>query len=96
MDTLLQDLRYGLRLLAREPIVTLVVVLCLAPGIGANSAGAAALSRLMTSVIADLPDLEPIIFIAFFVLLARISLLASYLPARRALKVDPMAILRRE
>src|SRR5713226_10633821 len=38
IETILQDVRYGLRILARTPVITAVAILSLALGIGANTA----------------------------------------------------------
>ena len=56
MDTLLQDVRYGIRLLARAPGFTIVTVLALAVGIGANSTIVSIGNAL---VIRPLPVREP-------------------------------------
>jgi len=55
-----------------------------------------ALGRMMTGALFGVIALEPLTFVEFTLLLTGIALLAGYLPARRAAKVDPMTALRCE
>jgi putative ABC transport system permease protein len=52
------------------------------------------LSRLMASVLFGVVALEYALLIGFVALLAGVAFLSSYVPARRATKVDPMIALR--
>jgi len=64
----------------------------LAVGIG----GALAAGRLMESLLHELKPRDPAIFAATAALLAAVTLLACYIPARRAARLDPMRALRYE
>lgn len=65
-------------------------------GILFGLAGAAVGTRLISSVLYDVPGLDPLTFISVAVLLIAVGLLSCYVPARRAMKVDPMVALRYE
>jgi hypothetical protein len=65
-------------------------------GLGVGIALAAFVSRLMTSFLFGVSALDPLAFVGASAFLAAVALLASYLPARRATKVDPTIALRYE
>ena len=65
-------------------------------GIGLGLIGALALSRVLSGLLFNLSPTDPATLARVAALLTAVALLASYLPARQATRVDPLLTLRSE
>ncbi|HXB72637.1 MAG TPA: ABC transporter permease [Candidatus Acidoferrales bacterium] len=64
-------------------------------GVAAGLAGALALTRFLGSLLFHVKATDPATFLAVALILTAVALLATYIAARRAARIDPMAALRR-
>ena len=83
----------------RQAVLRMVVArglgLALA-GLAFGLAGAFAATRLMAGLLFEIQPSDPATFVSTALVLAAVAILASYLPARRATRIEPMSALRYE
>jgi ABC-type antimicrobial peptide transport system permease subunit len=79
-----------LRLVLRKGLMWTLI------GIGIGIAAAFALTRFMSSLLFEVSASDPLTFAIVPFVLIVVALLACYIPARRATKVDPLVALRYE
>lgn len=82
---------------ARRDVVTVVMrqgMTMVAAGVVAGLAGALAITRVMRSLLFGVSPTDPLVFTAIVVLLAATAAAATYVPARRASRLDPLTMLR--
>jgi predicted permease len=82
--------RDALKMVVRQGMLLALI------GVGLGLAGALALTRVMKSLLFNVSANDPATFVGVALLLVAVALIASYLPARRATKVDPLQALREE
>ncbi|MEW6234485.1 MAG: ABC transporter permease [Candidatus Omnitrophota bacterium] len=83
----------------RNEIMKMVVRQVMKPtliGVGLGLLGAFAITRVISNMLYGITPMDPITYFVVFVVLNGVTLLACYLPARRAARVDPMTALRCE
>ncbi|UCG58016.1 MAG: ABC transporter permease [Phycisphaerales bacterium] len=83
----------------RYDVLRLVIkrgLILVAVGLVVGLAGAFALTRVISSLLYNVTPTDPLTFVCVSLLLAGIALLACYIPANRATRIDPMTALRYE
>jgi putative ABC transport system permease protein len=65
-------------------------------GVAVGLVGAALLTRLIGTLLYDVSATDAVTFASYSAALVLVGLLASYLPARRAARIDPVTMLRQQ
>jgi len=83
----------------RSDILRIVLgegALIVVAGVGAGLFGSVMLTRFLQTMLFEIKPTDPVTFTALTILLAGVALMASFIPARRASRIDPLVALRHE
>jgi putative ABC transport system permease protein len=69
---------------------------CAVPGLALGLFSALAGTRLLSTMLFEVKPNDPFVYLAVAVLVSTVALVAAYVPARRAARIDPVAALRQE
>ena len=79
-----------LALILREGLLLTLV------GLTVGLTGSVFVTRMMRALLYGVSSTEPMVFLVIAVLLLAVALLACWIPARRAMRLDPLEALRRD
>jgi putative ABC transport system permease protein len=96
----LREIGIRLALGGTRPAILRMIVIsawrAIAPGLVVGATAASVATRVLSGVLYGTSPTDPAVFAAVAVTLAGVASVASYLPARRAARVDPIAVLRQQ
>ena len=81
---------------SRRAFISAISTSLVMAGVVAGLIGALLVTRLMTNVVYGVRVTDPLTYGAVALLLTVVALLASYIPARRATRIDPLTSMRSE
>jgi putative ABC transport system permease protein len=65
-------------------------------GVALGMVGSLALGKMVAGLLYDVPPTDPVTFLATAAILGGVAVLAAWMPARRAMRADPVSVLRQE
>jgi putative ABC transport system permease protein len=103
MRNFIQDLRYGIRMMVKRARPQSILKLIMGLGFVLVSIGVVVgvlasfgLTRFIENMLFGVTPTDPVTFVIIVAILGAVALLACLIPAQRAMRVDPLVVLRHQ